>query len=115
MKVRIDYEKISMPNVNNMMKRVTPDLKKLAGNDKEMFETMQNCFSAVFNDMATLYREGTIHKAMGQEKLNYFNFVASHNELAYTENEEALPIEYHMKFVSMLYGAYVDGYDGVKR
>ena len=103
-----------MPNLNKMLKRATPELRKHFGRDQEMFDDIFNFSSDVLDDMVMLYNTGKRHREAGRNKYGRLEFVAAHDELAYTDGNE-VPVRLYMKLVDMLYLAYCDGFDGVKR
>ena len=104
-----------MPNVQQMMRRARPGLKQIADGDKQQLQFYENMASIVFDDLAWLYHEGEQHRAAERSMWNYFDFIAEHDELAYHDDEENLPIELHMNITRLLYKAYVDGFNGVRR
>jgi hypothetical protein len=104
-----------MPNVKKMIRRAKPGLKQIAGEDSDEYKFLSNMATVVFDDLAMLYSEGEVHRAVGQSMWNYSDFVAEHNELAYHDDADNLPIELHMELTRLLYKAYTDGFKGIRR
>lgn len=102
-----------MPSVNEMMNRAIPDIQRFAGGNKDLFEVLHNCCFVFMDDMIMLYNIGKRHRESGKNRDNRLEFVAKHPELE--NNRCVMPKSYYTEIADMLYTAYCDGFNGVKR
>ena len=97
-----------MFNTKKYVRRASPELKKVAGKNNELYAGLLKLSNETFSDMGNIYEKGKLHKQSGaammeiDEFLFYFNLV-----------DLDLPQEIAISFVDLLWRAYEDGYNGV--
>lgn len=103
-----------MPNVKRLMKQANPQLKKITS-DKKQFKAVSGSVNKIFNNMNQMYNVGAEHRTADKEKLSRIDFECDKNNIELLYQYGNLPTEEYLKLVDLLYGAYCDGYNRIKR
>lgn len=99
-----------MFNSKRYVRRSTPGLKKVAAGNNELYADLLKLSKEVFGDMGMVYEKGKTHKQSGASMMDLDEFM-----FYYSLIDLNLPQNIQNNLVNMLWQAYKDGYNGVKR